>query len=70
MPDWTATLVILALALSIGGLANWQLRRPYDLRWIKLAPWTGIQFLAVLIALLMFAHIMTLLTGRPFGRGN
>jgi hypothetical protein len=31
-------------------------------------PWLGVQFLAVAIALIMLAHLVSLLTGRPFGR--
>ncbi len=69
MPGWETTLIVLGIALGLGGLANWQLRRPFDRRWLKLAPWTGIQFLALLVAVLMLAHAMTLATGKPFGRG-
>ena len=68
MPGWTATLIILGLALGVATTANWQLRRPYDARWLKLAPWTGIQFVAIFVALIMLAHFLTLATGRHFGR--
>jgi hypothetical protein len=69
MPGWTATLIVLGLALCISGLANWQLRRPYEARWLRLAPWTGIQFVAIFVALIMLAHFLTLVTGKHFGRG-
>jgi hypothetical protein len=69
MPGWPVTVATLIVALTAGALANWQLRRPFDRRWLKLAPWTGIQFVAAVIVVVMLAHALSLATGRPFGRG-
>jgi hypothetical protein len=63
-----ATIAALVIALGLAGFANWQMRRPFERRWLPVVPWLGIQFLAVAIALIMLAHLVSLLTGRPFGR--
>jgi hypothetical protein len=51
----------------LGGLANWQLRRPIDLRW-PMVPWLAVQFVALAALLIFGAHLISLLTGHPFGR--
>ncbi len=62
------TVAALAVALGFAALANWQMRRPFDRRWLPVIPWLGVQFLAVAVALIMIAHLVSLLTGHPFGR--
>lgn len=62
------TVSALAVALVFAALANWQMRRPFDRRWLPVVPWLGVQFLAVAVALIMIAHLVSLLTGHPFGR--
>ena len=69
MPGWTLTLTVLVLSASLGLIANRQMRRPYEARWLKLAPWTGIQFVAIFVFVVMLAHLLTLATGKHFGRG-
>jgi hypothetical protein len=66
-PGLEFTLAALAVGLVMGALANWQLRRPFDLRW-PVVPWLGVQFLALAIVLIFGAHLISLLTGHPFGR--
>ena len=61
------TLVALALGAGLGGLANWQLRRPLDLRW-PVVPWLAVQFVSLAVLLIFGAHLISLLTGHPFGR--
>ena len=61
------TLTTLAVGLAVGGLANWQLRRPFDLRW-RYVPWLAVQFIAIAVVLIFAAHLISLLTGHPFGR--
>ena len=67
-PQLGATVAALVVALGFAGLANWQMRRPFHQRWLPVIPWLGVQFLAVAIALIMLAHLVSLLTGQPFGR--
>jgi multisubunit Na+/H+ antiporter MnhE subunit len=68
VPQLGATIATLAIAFGFAALANWQMRRPFERRWLPVIPWLGVQFLAVAIALVMFAHLISLLTGHSFGR--
>ena len=67
-PPLDVTIATLAIAFGFAALANWQMRRPFEQRWLPVVPWLGIQFLAVAVALVMLAHLISLLTGHPFGR--
>lgn len=67
MPGLTATAVTLAVALALAGLANWQMRRPFERRWLPVLPWLGVQFTAATVAIIMLAHLISLLTGNSFG---
>lgn len=62
------TVATLVVALALAALGNWQTRRPFHRRWLPVIPWIGVQFLAVTVALIMLAHLISLLTGHPFGR--
>ena len=66
-PDLEMTLIALVVGLAIGVLANWQLRRPVDLRW-PVVPWLAVQFIAMAVLLVFGAHLISLLTGHTFGR--
>jgi hypothetical protein len=66
-PGLIFTMAALAIGLVLGGLANWQLRRPFDRRWPHV-PWLGLQFIALAVILIFGAHLISLLTGHPFGR--
>ena len=66
-PQVGATLATLVVALGFAALANWQLRRPFVRRWLPVIPWLGVQFLAVTVALIMIAHLISLLSGHHFG---
>jgi hypothetical protein len=64
------SLAVLFAALAIGALANWCERRPRELGRPPLVPYTAIQVVAVLVIILMLAHLVSLLTGQPLkGRG-
>ena len=64
------TVAILLGALAIAVLANWRERRPRELGRPPLVPATAIQTIAILVVILMLAHLMSLLTGQPLkGRG-
>ena len=60
-----ATLVLLGLALAVAGFANWQERRRRPLGDPPLVPYTAVQMLAIVVAILMAAHLVSLLTGQP-----
>lgn len=67
VPGLAMTVTTLAVGIVVGGVANWQLRRPFDLRW-PYVPWLGVQFIALAVVLIFGAHLISLLTGHPFGR--
>jgi len=62
------TVAALAIAVGLAAFANWQMRRPFERRWLPVVPWLGVQFVAAAVALSRLAHLISLLTGRPFGR--
>ena len=68
MPQMGVTIAALAIAVGLAAFANWQMRRPFERRWLPVVPWLGVQFVAAAVALIMLAHLISLLTGRPFGR--
>lgn len=59
------TLIVLLLALAVAGLANWRERRPGEVGNPPLISYTAIQMIALVVALLMAAHLVSLLTGTP-----
>jgi hypothetical protein len=64
------TLAVLLAALVAAALANWRERRPRDFGRPSLVPYTAIQVIAVLVIILMLAHLVSLITGQPLkGRG-
>jgi uncharacterized membrane protein YidH (DUF202 family) len=60
-----ATLVVLGLAVAVACFANWQERRQRPIGEPALVPYTAIQMLAIVAAILMAAHLVSLLTGQP-----
>jgi uncharacterized iron-regulated membrane protein len=59
------TIGILLGALAIAALANWRERRPRELGRPPLVPAAAIQAIAIVVAILMLAHLVSLLTGQP-----
>lgn len=60
------TVAVLALALGALGLSILRDRLGRDLLRPPLVPSWLVQFVAVTVAVLMIAHLVTLLTGQPF----
>ncbi len=58
------TLLLLIAALALAGFANWQERRVRRLEDTPLISYPMIQIAAVVVALLMAAHLISLLTGQ------
>lgn len=59
------TLAILLAASLIAGLANYLERRPHRLGEPPLISYTAIQMVALVVAILMLAHLVSLLSGQP-----
>ena len=60
------TLTVLGVALVVFAIANLLSRRPPVLGQVRMVPYTALQFVALLVAVLMLAHLVTLVTGKPF----
>lgn len=59
------TLAILLAASLVAGLANYFERRPHRLGEPPLFSYTAIQMVALVVAILMLAHLVSLLSGQP-----
>ncbi len=57
------TLVLMLSAVGVAGLANWRERRPPELGNPPLISYTAVQMIALVVALLMAAHLVSLVTG-------
>ena len=60
------TIALLVVSVALAGVAFVMQRRPRDGFDPPLVPWTAIQVVAVVVALLMAAHLVSLATGQPF----
>ena len=54
------------LALAVAAFAGHRQRRPTEPGEPRLIPYVGLQIAAVVVVLLMLAHLVTLLSGQPF----
>ncbi len=64
--DMTTTLVIMGIAAIVTGFANYKSRQPYEPGKLPWLPYNGLQFVGLIIVFLMAAHLITLITGKPF----
>lgn len=60
----TVTLMVLGVALA--AWANWRERKGHTPGQVPLVPHTFWQFVGIIIFILMAAHLITLLSGKPF----
>ena len=60
------TVILLIAAIGLSVLAWIMQRRQREGFDPPLVPWTAVQVVAVVIALLMAAHLVSLATGKPF----
>ena len=61
----TTTLIVLAVSAVAFAIALFQHRRPRELGEVTMLPYGGIQFAALVVAVLMVAHLLSLLSGTP-----
>ncbi|MEQ8396636.1 hypothetical protein [Thalassobaculum sp.] len=60
------TVILLIAAVGLAALAWIMQRRPREGFDPPVVPWTAVQVVAVVVALLMAAHLVSLATGKPF----
>ena len=60
------TVTVLLIAVAVAAFAGHRQRRPAELGEPRLIPYVGVQIAAVVVVLLMLAHLVTLLSGQPF----
>ena len=64
------TLIILGVALALAAWSWWQDRKPYEAGNPPLIPRVMVMYISIIVAILMLAHLVGLLTGHHFaGRG-
>ncbi|NQW09800.1 MAG: hypothetical protein HQ481_07995 [Alphaproteobacteria bacterium] len=62
----TWTLFLLAASVGLIALSRWGQRRPRETFEAPLIPWTTLQVMAVILFILLAAHLVSLVTGQPF----
>lgn len=60
-----ATLAITAFTVCIFGFANWRARQPAEPLKVRLVNYHVVQMAAIVVLLLMAAHLVTLWAGHP-----
>lgn len=61
---WTLLAFLFCIGLFV--VAHLQSRRPYLPGRLPLVPWTGVQFAALILAVLLVGHLISLWSGTPF----
>jgi hypothetical protein len=61
-----ATVAVLLIAAAVAAVAGHQQRRPAEPGAPRLIPYVGLQIGAVVVVILMLAHLVALLSGHPF----
>ena len=64
--DMTTTLTIMGIAAAVTAFCNYMSRRPYEPGKLPWIPYNGLQFIGLIVIFLMAAHVITLVTGKPF----
>ena len=68
---FNATLVITVLSFCILGFANWRARQPAQPLKVRLVNYHVVQMAAIVVVLVMAAHLVTLWVGHPVtGQGG
>ena len=61
----TVTLILLSLSLALIAFANWRERQERPLGQIPLISYPVLQMIGIVLAILLLAHLVSLLTGQP-----
>jgi len=61
---WTLALLLTGAAAFAG--ATWRARRAREVFEVPLVPYGAVQFVALVLVVVMLAHLVTLASGQPF----
>ena len=61
----TATLAIAVMCFAVFGFANWRARQPAEPLKVRMINYHVVQMVCIVVILLMAAHLVTILTGKP-----
>ena len=61
----TVTVLVLLVALAVAGFANSRERRPREVGKVPLMSYAAIQMVALVVVVLMLAHLVSLTMGTP-----
>lgn len=61
----TVTLLLLAASIALVAFANWQERQERPLGKAPLVSYPALQIIGVVFAVLLIAHLISLMTGQP-----
>ncbi len=62
----SVTVTLMVLGVVLAAWANWRERKGHTPGQVPLVPYTFWQFVGIIIFILMAAHLITLLSGKPF----
>jgi hypothetical protein len=62
----TTTLAVVVLMFAVFGFANWRARQPAEPLKVRMINYHVVQMVCIVVILLMAAHLVSLITGRPF----
>ena len=60
------TLGVAVLCLGVFGFANWRARQPAEPLKVRMINYHVVQMVCIVVILLMAAHLVSIVTGRPF----
>ncbi len=62
----TSSYWVFGIAVALLLLSSWRSRRDHAPGRLPLVPWTAIQYVSLVVAVLLLAHLISIWTGKPF----
>ena len=62
----TTTLAVVVLTCGLFGFATWRARQPAEPLKVRMIDYHVVQMVCIVVILLMAAHLVSIVTGRPF----
>jgi hypothetical protein len=61
----TVTLAILGGAFALFLFSTYKSRKPVEIGEVRLVPYTALQYVAIVVIVVMLAHVVSIWTGKP-----